>query len=70
MTTVAKRITYTTAVLAKRAGKVLMIGGKSRASVNTRIETTIAYGVQARKKPPREAFVHVRSRLETASYRR
>jgi hypothetical protein len=46
------RVTYTTLVLANIAGNVAKIGGKNCSSINIRINTVIAYGVQARRKPP------------------
>ncbi len=49
-----KDITYTTLLLANNAGIVARIGGKDRPSTNIRIQAVIAYGVQARRKPPEE----------------
>ena len=53
-----KDITYTTLLLANNAGIVARIGGKDRPSIKKRIETVIAYGVQARRKPPEEYQNH------------
>jgi hypothetical protein len=49
-----KDITYTTLLFANNAVIVARIGGKDRSLIKKRIETVIAYGVQARRKPPEE----------------